>query len=213
MSVLRIDASIQGDHSASSALADLVLERIVAAHPDVPVVRRHLAQDPLPADAWATAISGGFTPEADRSHAQRDALALAETLAGELQQATTAVLALPLYNYGVSQHVKTWMDLACAGAPMGTRLLEGTPTVLLTTRGGAYGPGTPREGWDHNVDFLRRILCDVWGADLTVVEREFTLVGVNPALDEFTELAATMRRSAEEAAAKAGAALAARHAA
>ena len=45
-------------------------------------------------------------------------------------------------------------------------------------------PGRPREGWDHSTGYLRRILRDVWGADLTVVEREFTLVGVNPALDD-----------------------------
>jgi FMN-dependent NADH-azoreductase len=213
MTLLRLDASIQGDHSASSALADLVLDEFTAARPQAPVVRRHLAQQPLPADAWAAAASAGFTPEAERTPEQRQALALAAELAGELQEASAVVLAFPLYNYGVSQHVKTWIDLAIAGAPQGTRLLEGKPTVLVTCRGGAYGPGTPREGWDHNSDFLRRILVDIWGADLTVVEREFTLVGVNPALDEFAETAALMRKSAEEAAVEAGAALAGRHAA
>jgi FMN-dependent NADH-azoreductase len=76
--------------------------------------------------------------------------------------------------------------------------------VLATVRGGAYGAGTPREGWDHSTAYLRRILADVWGADLTVVEREFTLVGVNPALDEFHELAQEMRAEALSAAAEAG---------
>ena len=80
--------------------------------------------------------------------------------------------------------------------------------MLVTSRGGAYGPGTPREGWDHNTAYLRRILADVWGADLTLLEREFTLVGVNPALDEFTELAQLMKKTAEEAAVDAGMALA-----
>ena len=213
MSVLRVDATIQGDRSASSALADLVLNELLAAHPDVPVVRRHLGRHPLPADAWQAAVSAGFIPEADRTAAQRAALATAERVAAELQDATSVVLALPLYNFGVSQHAKTWIDLALAGAPLGTRLLEGTPTVLVTTRGGAYGPETPRAGWDHNTDYLRRILVDIWGADLTVVEREFTLVGVNPALDEFTEIAALMHKNAEEAATEAGTALAERHAA
>jgi FMN-dependent NADH-azoreductase len=120
------------------------------------------------------------------------------------------VLAFPLYNYGVSQHAKIWIDLAVAGGTQGERLLDGTPTVLLTTRGGAYGAGTPREGWDHNTAYLRRILADAWGADLTVVEREFTLVGVNPALDEFADLAATMKRVAHENSATAGKVLATR---
>jgi len=213
MSVLRVDATIQGDRSASSALADLVLNELVAAHPDAPVVHRHLGQDPLPADAWQTAIAASFTPEGDRTAAQREALATAERVAAELQEAKSVVLALPLYNFGVSQHAKTWIDLALAGAPLGTRLLEGTPTVLVTTRGGAYGPETPRAGWDHNTDYLRRILVDIWGADLTIVEREFTLVGVNPALDEFAEVAALMHKTAEQAATEAGSALADRHAA
>lgn len=210
MTLLRVDASIQGPMSASSALADLVLDEFTAARPEVPVVRRHLGQQPLGAEVWSGAIAGSYTPEEDRNAAQREAIALAEQVAGELQQASLAVLAMPLYNFGISQHAKTWIDVALAGAPQGTRLLEGTPTVLVTTRGGAYGPGTPREGWDHNTDFLRRILVDIWGADLTVVEREFTLVGVNPALDEFTEMASMMRKTAEEAAASAGADLAAR---
>ena len=49
----------------------------------------------------------------------------------------------------------------------------------------------------------------MWGADLTVVEREFTLVGVNPALDQFTDLAAQLKDEAHAAARDAGRALAA----
>ena len=80
--------------------------------------------------------------------------------------------------------------------------------MLVVVRGGAYGPGTPREGWDHSTAYLRRILADVWGADLTVVEREFTLVGVNPALDDFKDLAAQFKDAAHAAAAVAGKSLA-----
>jgi len=210
MNVLRVDASIQGTASASSALADLVTAELTQARPGAAVVRRHLGADPLPADAWPSAIAAQFTAEQERTAAQRGALALATSLAEELRTADVAVLALPLYNWGVSQHVKTWIDLVIAGGGAGTPLLEGTPTVLLTTRGGSYQPGTPKEGWDHSIGYLRRIVGDVWQADLTVVEREFTLVGVNPALDEFTEVAALMKKEAEAAAVEAGRALAAR---
>ncbi|BCJ34244.1 FMN-dependent NADH-azoreductase [Actinocatenispora thailandica] len=209
MTLLRIDSSIQGDGSSSSALADQVVSAFRAARPADPIVTRHLGEQPLPADAWRAALGAKAVPDEQRTPAARAALALAGEVADELRAADAAVLALPLYNYGVSQHVKTWIDLAIAGADQGAALLAGTPVVLVTTRGGAYGPGTPREGWDHNTGYLRRILADVWGAQLTVVEREFTLVGVNPALDEFREHAAMLRKSAEEAAAEAGRALAA----
>ncbi|SDS60375.1 FMN-dependent NADH-azoreductase [Microlunatus soli] len=205
MTLLRIDSSIQGDNSASSALADQVVDQFRNDRPDETVVSRHLAQQPLPADAWPTAIGASFTPAESRSPEQVAALELAQTIAGELRSADVAVLALPLYNWGVSQHVKTWIDLAIAGAESpAEKLLDGTPTVLLTTRGGSYAPGTPKEGWDHNIAYLQRVLAEVWGADLTVIERELTLAGVNPALDAFVEEASLMKKTAEEAAVAAG---------
>jgi FMN-dependent NADH-azoreductase len=51
---------------------------------------------------------------------------------------------------------------------------------------------------------MRRILADVWQLDLKTVEGEFTLVGVNPALDQFKDLARQLRAEAEEQAIRAG---------
>jgi FMN-dependent NADH-azoreductase len=212
MTLYRLDASIRVDGSASSELADIVEQEWLAAHPGDTVVRRHLGTDPIPADAWPLAVTAGRTPEQDRSPQQDQAVALAATLVDELLAADAIVLAVPLYNFGVSQHIKAWIDLivtdprAGAGAPP---LLAGKPVVLATVRGGAYGPGTPREGWDHSTGYLTHFLRTVWGADLAVVEREFTLVGVNPALDEFTDLAATMHTDALDSAHQAGKTLAA----
>lgn len=210
MTVLRIDATIQGDRSASAALADIVTAELLAGRPDETVVRRHLGEDPLPADAWATAVGAGWTPAEQRTPEQAAAVALAVEVADELRDADAAVLALPLYNWGVSQHVKAWIDLAIAGGTPGDPYLEGKPAVLIVTRGGGYGPGTPKEGWDHAIGYLRRIVADVWKADLTVIERELTLVGVNPAMDALAEPAALVRKQAEAAATAAGQALAAR---
>ncbi|MEZ5217770.1 MAG: NAD(P)H-dependent oxidoreductase [Ilumatobacteraceae bacterium] len=153
---------------------------------------------------------GGATPELDRTQEQHQAVALAALLADEVRAADLVVVAAPLYNFGISQHLKMWIDLVVAGAPAGSRLLEGTPTALIATRGGAYGQGTPRDGWDHGTPHLRRMLADVWGADLTVIEREFKLVGVNPALDDFRDFAITMKTDAEQAASAAGRSLAER---
>lgn len=210
MTVLRIDASIQGPRSASSELADLAEAEWLAVRPDTTFARRHVGADPLPADAWADAIHGAFTPEEQRTDAQLRARALTEALAAELRDAEAVILALPLYNWGVSQHTKIWIDLAIAGGNPGERLLDGKPALVLTTRGGGYSPGTPREGWDHNTAYLRRIVADVWGADLTLVERELTLAGVNPAMDPFIETAELLKKAAHEAAGHAGRTLAAR---
>jgi len=207
MTLFRLDASIRAEGSASREIADIVEAEWLAAHPHSPVERRHIGVDVLPADLWAHAVAGNQLPADARSPRQQAAVALSAALVDELLAADAIVLAVPLYNFGVSQHAKTWMDLviadprAGAGAPP---LLAGKPVVLCTVRGGAYGAGTPRDGWDHSTGYLRRILADVWGADLTVVEREFTLVGVNPALDDFTDLAADLHEGALVSAREAG---------
>lgn len=210
MTLYRLDASIRTEGSASRELADVVEEEWLAAHPGDAVERRHIGVDRISADAWPLAVSAMYTPATDQSPEQREAVALAATLTDELLVADAVLLAVPLYNFGVSQHVKMWIDLvitdprAAAGGPP---LLAGKPVVLATVRGGAYGAGTPRAGWDHSTGYLTRILREVWGADLTVVEREFTLVGVNPALDGFADVAAGMHTIALDAAREAGKAL------
>jgi FMN-dependent NADH-azoreductase len=200
VSLFRLDASIFPATSASAELADIVEEAWTAAHPGETVVRRHLGSDPLPADALALVITAAFTPEEERTPEQREALALAKALVAEVRDADAVLLAVPLYNYGVSQHFKTWVDLIIAGEDAKTPVLAGKPTVLATVRGGSYGPGSPREGWDHSTPYLKRILAELWAADLTVIEREFTLVGVSPELDDFKDLAAQLHADALAAA-------------
>jgi FMN-dependent NADH-azoreductase len=207
VTLFRIDASINPATSASRAIADITEAEWLAANPGGTVVRRDLGTEPLAADAWTGALRASFTPEEDRTDEQRAAIALAAGLAQELRSADAVLLAVPLYNFGVPQHVKTWIDVVMAGGSPSEALLAGKPAVLVVVRGGAYGAGTPREGWDHSTGYLRRIVEDVWGADLTLVEREFTLVGVNPALDDFKELAGQFKEAAHQAAAEAGRAL------
>ncbi|GAB2913167.1 FMN-dependent NADH-azoreductase [Streptomyces mayteni] len=208
MNLFRLDASILPGASSSAELADIAEAEWVAKHPGATVTRRHLGTDALPADAWALATTGGFTPEGDRTPAQREAVALAASLAEEVQNADTAILAVPLYNYGVSQHFKTWVDLVIAGAGPTTPVLKSTPTVLATALGGGYGPGTPREGWDHSTPYLERILVDIWGAELTVVKRELTLAASSPGMEDLRELAEQYHSEARTAARAAGQALA-----
>jgi len=208
MSLFRLDASIFPGTSASAEIADVVESEWAAAHPGEPVARRHLGTDPLPADAWALATTGGFTPEPDRTPAQLDALALAAILASELAAADAVLLAVPLYNYGVSQHFKAWADMVVAGVGL-LPILKDTPTVLVTVRGGGYGPGTPREGWDHSTPYLTRVLADMWQAELTVIERELTVAATTPGMESLRDLATQLHTDALDAARHTGRALAA----
>jgi FMN-dependent NADH-azoreductase len=202
MSLFRLDASILPASSASRSLADLVEAAWTSSHPDSTVTRRDVAGDPVPATAWTDAVTSKFVDEDQRSEQQNAARALATTFADELIGADALLFAVPLYNYGVSQHFKTWFDLAYTDAridPTGTAL-QGKPATLVTVLGGNYSPGTPKEGWDHSTAWLRRALEDVWGLDLRVVQRPFTLVGVNPAMDAFVDAAQELKDEAEKSA-------------
>ncbi len=206
MSLFRLDASIRTEGSHSREIADIVEREWRQGHPDAEVVSRHLGLDPVPADAWGAAVGAAYVPADQRSPEQRAAAALAAEAVDQLVAADALLFAVPLYNFGVSQHFKTWADLVIADPRMAagvTPATAGKPAVLVTVRGGSYAAGTPREGWDHATGWMRRILADVWQLELEVVESEFTLVGVNPAMDQFKDLAAELRQQAEaEAAAK-----------
>ncbi|HVB51855.1 MAG TPA: NAD(P)H-dependent oxidoreductase [Acidimicrobiales bacterium] len=208
MSLFRLDASIRQEGSRSRAIADIVESVWRESEPDAEVTRRSIGLDPLPSTLWAQAVVGRAVADADRTDEQRHAAAVASTLADELLEADALLFSVPLYNFGVSEHFKTWVDVLMTESRIaggGTvKVLEGKPAVLVVVRGGAYGAGTPREGWDHSTGWVRRILQDVWGLDLRIVENEFTLVGVNPALDEFKDLAQQMRSDAERLAGEHG---------
>jgi FMN-dependent NADH-azoreductase len=212
MTLFRLDASIRTEGSHSRGLGDLVEREWALAHPGDQVLRRHLGTDPVPVTAWADAVSGAYVPANQRTPAQAGAAALAAGFVDELVAADALLFAVPLYNFGVSQHFKTYVDLVVTDPRMSAgkaSAIAGKPAVLATVRGGAYGAGTPREGWDHATPWMRRILEDVWGLELRAVEEEFALVGVNPALDQFAELAAVARADAAALAAEHGRSLAA----
>lgn len=154
------------------------------------------------------ATIAAFLPEDDRTPAQVEATVLANTLLAEVQLADAAILAVPLYNYGVSQHFKAWIYLIIAVAGPTAPALEGKPTVFVTTSGGGYGPGTPRQGWDHSTGYLERILRDFGRADLIVIKHGLTLAGVKPEMDGLRDLADQQHLAAQDAARKAGRVLA-----
>lgn len=213
MSLFRLDASIREEGSASRALADLVESNWRETSPEAPVTRRHIGVDPLPSDALATALGAAYTPEGERTEHQRTTLDLATALVDELDNAEALLFAVPLYNFGPSQHFKAYVDLVATDPRMATDApapTAGKPGVLVTVQGGNYSPGTPKEGWDHATDWMRRILEDVWHIDLEVVSREFTLVGVVPALDAFTDMANGIKTDAEQQARESGYSLATR---
>ncbi|GAA2792579.1 FMN-dependent NADH-azoreductase [Kribbella solani] len=192
--LLRVDASIRLDGSVSRALADSAEAAWKAEHPDGVVVRRDLGQHPLPATLWPTlaAAQVGQEPVADSDRMPlADAQAIAAGLATEIRNADAVLLAVPLYNYGIAQHVKTWIDVLLMDKDFafGTRPLTGRPAIFALARGGGYGPGSPKHGWDHATPYLERVFADLFGMNIRTAAAELTLAPITPGMEELIDAA------------------------
>ena len=190
--IFRLDASIRKEGSVTRTIADR-LTTALAQSGDVTVTERDVGTAPLPATAWAGAVFGPHVPEDHRSPEQVEGMALSRQIADELVTADGYVFAIPLYNFGVSQHFKAWLDLLLTDsrfAPGAQVPIKGRPAQLVIARGGGYGQGTPRHGWDHATGWYRRMLEDVLGLDVEVIECELTLADVTPAMETLRPLAA-----------------------
>ena len=174
--LLHIDSSVQGDRSVSRNLTARAVGRWRAAHPDGTVTYRDLAAVPLP----------HLDPQ--------NSATLSAELVDEIKAADVIVLGLPLYNFGPPSTVKAWVDHIVApglsiDAESGKGLLGGTELIAIETRGGGYGPGTPREGWDHAHTWLTHGLS-LTGLQPRFVVVELTMAETNPAMAELRPLAA-----------------------
>jgi FMN-dependent NADH-azoreductase len=202
--LLRVDASIRLDGSVSRALADSAEAAWKAEHPDGVVVRRDLGLHPLPATAWPALVAAKLGAEPGPDHAE--AAALAEELAAEIKNADALLLAVPLYNYGISQHVKTWIDLLMIDPELvyGPSPVAGRPAILTLARGGGYSPGTPKHGWDHATPYLERIFGDVLGLNIRIAAAELTLAPVKPAMADLIDASKVSEAEAHVVAAQHG---------
>lgn len=180
--ILQINSSLAGDAAASTALADRLVEGLVARTPGVRVVRRSLDRQPLPHLDGAR-LAALTTPVAARSAAQAAIAAEADAVIAEVQAAGHVVIAAPMYNFSAPSTLKSWFDhLARAGVtfrytergPEG--LLTGKRATLVTTRGGVHRD-RPQ---DHLVPYVRTMLAFVGITDLEVVYAEGLALGAAP---------------------------------
>jgi FMN-dependent NADH-azoreductase len=191
--LLRVDASIRVEGSVSRALADSAQAAWEAEHPGGTVIRRDLGRHPIPADTWPLAVAAtmGMLPEDQLGPEHVAAAAFARELSDELRAADAVILSVPLYNYGISQHVKAWIDLLLTDRELvgDSGPLVGKPIIFTLARGGGYSPGTPKEGWDHATPYLERIFGDVFGMQIRTAVAELTLAPVTPGMETLIDAA------------------------
>ena len=189
--LLHLDSSMRVEGSRSRALSDHFARSWQHAHADGSVIYRDLAADPVP-HLDLHAFTANLVADEDRTAAQREARALTETLAGEVLAADEIVIGMPLYNFAAPSTVKAWLDrIVVPGLtvdPGGRGLAGGRRVTVTAARGGGYGPGTPRHGWDHREPWLALALSTVGIDDIRVIHAELTLSRESPKMSGLEDL-------------------------
>jgi FMN-dependent NADH-azoreductase len=200
--LLHIDSSIRGDQSVSRRLTARAARNWLAAHPSGTVTYRDLGSDPVPHLDTAGGLAR-MMPAQHHTPQQAASWALTQELVNEIKQADTIVLGMPLYNFGVPSSVKAWVDhIIASGLSIDPEthagLLDGREFLVIASRGGGYGAGTPREGWDHAEAWLPHGVASI-GLEPRFITAQLTLAEVNPAMAPLKPLAAESLAAAERA--------------
>ncbi|MGX9888941.1 FMN-dependent NADH-azoreductase [Streptomyces sp. NPDC002276] len=205
--LLHIDSSVfPAGASASRAVADAFRTSWEEQHPEGTVIHRDLAAHPVP-HITADAHTAGFADPATHTPEQAAAFAERVRLIEELEQADAVLIGAPMYNFAIPSTLKAWLDnVILMGRTAGTEdsKIKGTPVTVIASRGGAYGPGTPREGFEYVQTYLRAVFVDALGTELEFIVPELTMAPQNPAMSDLVPLyEASRERALDDAATKA----------
>lgn len=105
--ILKLNASARQTGSVSRDLVETLTDHLSQAGAEIVTRDVGLAPPSIVDEAW---VGANFTPDEERTDAQRAALAESDTLVAELEAADTIVLGVPIYNFGVPAAFKAWID-------------------------------------------------------------------------------------------------------
>lgn len=140
--LLRIDSSPRKVSSISRQLAD-VLQKKIETEAAYITSHRDTYYDELIKLGNEDSVTAYFLPEDQQSTAQKQAVEASNILATEFAKADTYLFAVPMYNFGVSAGLKTYIDLISRAGisfkytengPQG--LLAGKKAYVIITTGG-----------------------------------------------------------------------------
>jgi FMN-dependent NADH-azoreductase len=143
VTILHVDASINGENSASRAISGSIVEQLRGGAGDR-LVYRDLAREPL-------------------AHLTLDSFADTSVL-DEFMVADTVVIGAPMYNFTLPSQLKAWIDrILVAGTtfrytadgPQG--LAGGKRVIIALARGGFYDAGSPAAALEHLESYLRGV--------------------------------------------------------
>jgi FMN-dependent NADH-azoreductase len=188
MKILHLDSSVTGEKSVSRPLSKKAAEKLQSMHPGAEYVYRDLVKDAL--NHYEAVLRLHGAEPAHLSPAEQKELETGKTILAEFLASDTVVVGAPMYNFGVPSQLKAWVDLICvagqtfrygANGPEG--LCGGKKVVILSTRGGLYGPGSPFEPFDHQQKYLSDVFTFLGIKDITIITAEGVAYGPEKAAE------------------------------
>jgi len=167
--ILRVDASARKNGSVSRDFTSQFIEELDAGG-DTAVLVHDLANGlPLIDEEW---VGANFTPDEDRTEAQKQKLQLSDDLIADLKAADIIAIGVPVYNFGIPASLKAWVDMI-ARARVTFRYTENGPEGLLKGKK-AYlfvaSGGTPvGSEVDFATSYLKHVLGFVGIDDVTII--------------------------------------------
>ena len=178
--LLHIDSSPRGERSLSRQLSSDFVTAWRKANSAGSVVYRDVGREPVPhlTEAW---IEGAYAAPEERSPAAREAMAVSDALIDELLAADHLVIAAPMFNFNMPAMLKGWIDqivrVGRTFTPDYQGLVTGSKLLVITARGGSYGPDSPMNAMDHQESHLRSLFGFIGFTDVEFVNCEGTAMG------------------------------------
>jgi FMN-dependent NADH-azoreductase len=177
--ILHIDSSVRRNPSVTRRLSAEFVERWRRNHPGTQVVYRDLGKEVVPVvtEDWVTAT---YTPPDARTKEQSEVLSVSDRLLKEFFAADVIVLGVPMYNFAIPANLKAYVDqIVRAGETFRYTaegkvegLAKGKKVVVITSRGGDYGPGKQVAALNHQTPYLRTIFNFIGIDDIRFIEAE-----------------------------------------
>ncbi len=188
MKILHIDSSVTGAKSVSRPLSEEAAEKLKSVNPGAEYVYRDLANDSL---RHYTAVLRSYGDDApDQTPEQKQELATGKEILAEFLSSDTILIGAPMYNFNIPSQLKAWIDMICvpgttfkygANGPEGQ--CGGKKVIIISSRGGMYGPGSPTEQNDFQEKYLRAVLGFIGITDITVITAEGVAYGPEKAAE------------------------------
>lgn len=188
MNILQIDSSVTGAKSVSRPLTRETAARLLANHHDAKVVYRDLIGEPLSHYTAVIRLLGDDNPALTPD--QKQELATGKDILAEFLAADVVVVGAPMYNFNIPSQLKAWIDLICvagvtfkygANGPEG--LCGSKRVIVVSSRGGLYGPGSNNEKSDFQETYLKTVFGFIGITDVTIIRAEGVASGPEKAAE------------------------------